>query len=377
MTRVVVGAYRVAPVPWAAGHFWMYAQYLDGLRRLGCDVWWLEELPAGAGTALEKARVETLRERLRPLGLADRMLLYRWGDPGAQDPTYLTCSARQAEQVLAGTELLLNFHYEMRPALLTRFRRTALVDIDPGMLQLWWRQGHLRIHRHDRYFTIGEHLDGSVPGVTWTHTAPAVSLALWPCRYEPASEAFTSVSSWRTGAYVDLTGDGTMLDSNKRVSYLELADLPRRAGQRLELASVLGPGEEEDRSLLEDRGWRVRDSTVAVRTPEAYQRYIQRSRGELGCAKPAYVLLGNAWLSDRTVCYLATGKPAVVQDTGPSSYLPDGCGLLRFSTVDEAAAALAEVDAHYERHCRAAREIAEACFSATDAVTRILRRALD
>ena len=375
MTRVVIGAARVASVPWAAGHFWMYAQYVDGLRRLGCDVWWLEELPAGAGRAVDEARVETLRARLQPLGMADRILVYRWEREDA--PTYLTCSARHADQVLAGTDLLLNFHYELAAALLARFRRTALVDIDPGMLQLWWRQGHLRIHEHDRYFTIGEHLDDSVPGVTWTHTAPAVSLDLWPYRYDPASEAFTSVSSWRTGTYVDLEGDGTMLDSNKRVSYLQLADLPRRAGQRLELASVLGPGEEEDRSLLEERGWRVRDSTVAVRTPEAYQHYIQDSRGELGCAKPAYVLLGNAWLSDRTVCYLATGKPAVVQDTGPSSYLPDGCGLLRFSTVDEAAAALAEVDAHYERHCRAAREIAEACFSATAAVTRILRRALD
>jgi len=362
VTRVVIGAARVASVPWAAGHFWMYAQYVDGLRRLGCDVWWLEELTA-SGHATGEQRIATLRARLRPLGLADKILLYRWD--GEDEPTYLTCSARQADQVLAGTDLLLNFHYEMAAALLGRFRRTALVDIDPGMLQLWWRQGHLRIHQHDRYFSIGEHLDGSVPGVTWTHTAPAVSLDLWPYRYDPASEAFTSVSSWRTRAYVALDGnDGAMLDSNKRVSYLELA-------------SALGPGEEVDRSLLEERGWRVRDSTVAVRTPETYQRYIQRSRGELGCAKPAYVLLGNAWVSDRTVCYLATGKPAVVQHTGPSSYLPDGCGLLRFSTMDEAVAALAEVDAHYERHCRAAREIAEAWFSATDAVTRILRRALD
>jgi len=375
VTRVVIGAARVASVPWAAGHFWMYAQYVDGLRRLGCDVWWLEELPAGAGRAVDEARIETLRARLRPLGLADKVLLYQWEREDA--PTYLTCSARHTDRVFAGTDLLLNFHYEMAAALLARFRRTALVDIDPGMLQLWWRQGHLRIHEHDRYFTIGEHLDDSVPGVTWTHTAPAVSLELWPYHYDPASEAFTSVSSWRTRAYVDLHGDGSMLDSEKRVSYLEFADLPRRAGRRLELASALGQGEEVDRSLLEEHGWRVRDSTVAVRTPEAYQRYIQRSRGELGCAKPAYVLLRNAWLSDRTVCYLATGKPAVVQDTGPSSYLPDGCGLLRFSTVDEAVAALAEVDAHYERHCRAAREIAEECFSATDAVTRILRRALD
>ena len=135
------------------------------------------------------------------------------------------------------------------------------------------------------------------------------------------------------------------------------------------------PGEEEDRSLLEGHGWRVLDSTVAFRTPETYQRYIQRSRGELGCAKPACVLLGHAWVSDRTVCYLASGKPAVVQDTGPSSYLP-GCGLLRFSTVDEAAAALDEVAAHYERHCRAAREIAEASFSATGVVTRLLGQAL-
>ena len=375
MTRVVIGAARVASIPWAAGHFWMYAQYVDGLRRLGCDVWWLEELPSGAGRAVDEARIETLRARLRPLGLADKVLLYRWERDDA--PTYLTCSARHTDRVFAGTDLLLNFHYEMAAALLARFRRTALVDIDPGMLQLWWHQGHLRIHEHDRYFTIGEHLDDSVSGVTWTHTAPAVSLELWPYHYDPASEAFTSVSSWRTRAYVDLHGDGSMLDSEKRVSYLEFADLPRRAGRRLELASALGQGEEVDRSLLEDHGWRVRDSTVAVRTPEAYQRYIQRSRGELGCAKPAYVLLRNAWLSDRTVCYLATGKPAVVQDTGPSSYLPDGCGLLRFSTVDEAVAALAEVDAHYERHCRAAREIAEECFSATDAVTRILRRALD
>ena len=374
MTRVVIGAYRVARRARAAGHFWMYAQYVDGLRRLGCDVWWLEELPATGDRAVDRDRVETLRARLRPLGLADKVLLYRW--EREDTPTYLTCSARQTEQVFAGTDLLLNFHYEMAAAMLARFRRTALVDIDPGMLQLWWRQGHLRIHEHDRYFTIGEHLDDSVPGVTWTHTAPAVSLDLWPYRYDPACEWFTSVSSWRTYAYVAL-GDGTMLDSNKRVSYLDYADLPRRTRQRLELASTLGPGEEADRGLLEENGWRVRDSTVAVRTPETYQRYIQRSRGELGCAKPAYVLLRNAWVSDRTVCYLATGKPAVVQDTGPSSYLPDGCGLLRFSTVDEAAAALAEVDAHYERHCRAAREIAEACFSATDVVTRIVRRALD
>ena len=77
MTRVVIGAARVASVPWAAGHFWMYAQYVDGLRRLGCDVWWLEELTA-SGHATGEQRIATLRARLRPLGLADKILLNRW-----------------------------------------------------------------------------------------------------------------------------------------------------------------------------------------------------------------------------------------------------------------------------------------------------------
>ncbi|HEX2551760.1 MAG TPA: hypothetical protein VHK64_09225 [Nocardioidaceae bacterium] len=373
MTRVVVGAYRVASLARAAGHFWMYAQYVDGLRRVGCDVWWLEELPATSDPGADQSRIQTLRERLRPLGLAERILLYRW--EGGPDPTYLTHSARRAEQVLARAELLLNFHYEMRPALLARFRRTALVDIDPGMLQLWWRRGDLQVQQHDRYFSIGESIDDVVPGVSWVHSPPVVSLDLWPYQPGPTGAAFTSVSSWSSRAYVALA-DGTMIDTNKRLSYLDLADLPQRTQQTLELATVLGPGEEEDRSLLEGLGWSVRDATEVAGTPETYQRYIQRSRGELGCAKPAYVLLRNAWVSDRTVCYLASGKPAVVQDTGPSSYLPDGCGLLRFSTVDEAAAALDEVAAHYEQHCRAAREIAEACFSATGVVTRLLGQAL-
>jgi hypothetical protein len=374
VTRVVVGAYRVASMARAAGHFWVYAQYVDALRRLGCDVWWWEELPAKSGGSPDAERVATLRSRLRPFGLEDRVVLYRWEDD-PDEPTYLTVDRGTARRVTDGAELLLNFDYPMPRVLLDRFRRTALVDIDPGMLQLWWRHGDLEVQRHDVHFSIGEHLDDTVPGVTWDHSPPAVSPSLWPYRFDPSSRAFTSVTSWSSRAYVTLE-DGATIDTNKRLSYLDHADLARRAPQRLEIATVLGPGEETDRVFMEDRGWVVRSALEVAGTPDGYRDYIQRSRGELGLAKPAYVLLGNAWLSDRTVCYLASGKPAVVQDTGASSYLPAGTGLLRFSSVDEAVAALAEVDAHYERHCRAAREIAETYFCATDVVTRMLCRAL-
>ena len=81
-------------------------------------------------------------------------------------------------------------------------------------------------------------------------------------------------------------------------------------------------------------------------------------------------------MSDRTVCYLASGKPAVVQDTGPSSYVPNGEGLHRFSTPEEAAAAIDAVNAAYDHNCRAAREIAETCFDATEVTRSIVEIAL-
>ncbi len=132
----------------------------------------------------------------------------------------------------------------------------------------------------------------------------------------------------------------------------------------------------EDRCLLERHRWRIRDAREVASTPERYRAYIQGSRGEWSCAKPVFVKLQNAWVSDRTVCYLASGKPAVVQHTGPSAYLPDGEGMFRFSTLEAAAAALDAINTDYERHCRAARDIAETHFDATRVLSRVLSEAL-
>jgi hypothetical protein len=379
VSRIVLAPFRVASSPVAGGHFWVYAQYADALRRLGCDVWWLEELPARAATHMTDSHVARLLERLEPLGLAEQAILYQLpadGSSTAQEPSYLTVPADRAEHVFAASDLLVNFHYAMDPGMLARFRRTALVDIDPGLLQMWWGGGHLQVHRHDVYFSIGEKV-GAVPGeptAEWVRSRPAVSLDLWPYRYDPGCTRVTSVSSWRDGSKVLL--DGSWLDSSKRASYLDFVEVPRRVTRPMEIATWLGEGEEQDRRLLEGHAWVVRSVDEVAGDPASYQAYIQGSRAEFGCAKLAYVRLGNAWLSDRTACYLASGKPAVVQYTGPSDYLPDGLGLIRFTSAEEAAAGLADVDAHYERHCRAAREIAETFFSATEVVTRMLHQAL-
>jgi glycosyltransferase involved in cell wall biosynthesis len=152
--------------------------------------------------------------------------------------------------------------------------------------------------------------------------------------------------------------------------------LPKLTDQPLEIATFFGTKDFSDRFVLERNGWLVRHAVDVAGTAEAYRSYVQSSRGEFSCAKPSCVRFRNAWISDRTLCYLASGKPAVVQDTGPSSYVPDGDGLHRFSTPEEAAAAIDAVNGAYERNCRAARELAETYFDATEIARSIVETAL-
>lgn len=128
---------------------------------------------------------------------------------------------------------------------------------------------------------------------------------------------------------------------------------------------------------MESHGWRIRSSRDVAGTPGLYQAYVQGSRGEFSCAKPSCMKFQNAWVSDRTLCYLASGRPVVVQNTGPSSFLPNGEGMFRFSTIGEAVDALATINANYERHSRAAREIAESCFDARKVLGGVLNAALE
>jgi len=258
-----------------------------------------------------------------------------------------------------------------------------VVDIDPGLTQLWISTGQLRVAPHDVYFTIGETVGtpkARFPdcGLRWVHIRPPVYLELWPYIYAPRGEAFTTVAGWWSGKWVKVMENGNEVcrDNNKRVAFLDCLELPRMTPQSLELALLLADGDVEDRCLLERRGWRVRDAREVASTPARYQAYIQGSRGEWSCAKPFFVKLQNAWVSDRTVCYLASGKPAVVQHTGPSAYLPDGEGMFRFSTLEGAAAALDAINADYQRHCRAAREIAAAYFDAKHVLGKMLSEAL-
>ena len=150
---------------------------------------------------------------------------------------------------------------------------------------------------------------------------------------------------------------------------MKFLDLPTRTPSHFQLA-VNGPHE-----LLRERGWNPVDAMRVSRSPWDYRRFIQQSRGEFGIAKHAYVSRRSGWFSDRTECYLASGRPAVVQDTGWSEHLPSTTGLLPFSNTEEALEALARLDRDYAAHARAAGEIAEEHFVAARVLNPLLERA--
>jgi hypothetical protein len=126
-----------------------------------------------------------------------------------------------------------------------------------------------------------------------------------------------------------------------------------------------------------EAGWSVHDGgePMGTEVPE-YRKYIRSSRGELSAAKHAYVKTHSGWFSDRSVCYLSAGKPVVVQDTGFTDWLPTGNGVLAFSSASEAADCLEQVNADYEVHSEAAREIAERFFAHNVVLPRLISAAL-
>jgi hypothetical protein len=347
-----------------------------GLKELGCRVLWAEPYRAD-NTADLIRNVTMLKTRLAAYGFDDALTLLPW-DLGATAPALDLDSCSGLDEA-SEADLVLNFVYSLPPWLVARFRRSALVDIDPGLLQHWMKHNQITVAPHDLYFTIGENV--GVPGtriadlgLAWIHSPPCVSLDWWdpsPCTYDAA---FTTVTHWWQDWMADETGTSP---NDKRAAFRPYLHVPKMTNLPLELATNLGENEDaEERAELERHGWRICSSMDVAGTPESYRGYVRQSRGEFSCAKPWYVQLATAWISDRTLCYLASSKPAVVQHTGPSRFLPEREGVLRFRTPGEAAALLDVAARHYDEQAEAARALAERHFEARKVVGRVLDAAL-
>ncbi|MGN6727034.1 MAG: hypothetical protein ACTHLZ_14025 [Tepidisphaeraceae bacterium] len=356
------------------GHIWVFINWALGFKSLGHEVLWLDVALADASPELAAAKIKTLRERLSVYGLGDDIVLCtKEGDP------YDHPGLRTLDEALAA-DVLCNHRYDLAPKLIKAFKRSMMIDIDPGQLQAAFDMGTYEFVPHTSYFTVGEWpkflsttpMQFNLHGVTWHYVPPPVDLASWPVTPPGAEAAFTTVSNWfMTDAWMpEPDKPGEYYDNSKRTAFQPYLDLPKTTGLPLELCINIG-GYQPEIDLLQGHGWRVRMSE-AVSDPQSYRKYLQDSLGEFSAAKASYVRLKTGWLSDRTASYLASGKPTIVLKTGQSDIFPDADGILRFTDAASAETMLKDVMKRYDHHCRAARQIAEAHLDARKVLTRAL-----
>ena len=357
----------------------MPVQYLLGLRALGIEAYWLELVWPEPDVERARSWVSIFRRHVEELGIADWVSVVLFPENGRDAPPAREerFGAAAADLwTLARDGLLLNIAHSVPASLRDRFARTALFDVDPGQFQLWARDVDLGVGSHDAYLTIGWNLgapDSPVPlgNVSWQRVWPAVHLPAWADQRGSRGARYTSVTQWWSDGWTVL-GD-ELIEGHKRTSFLRVLDLPRRAPVELELAANIHPGETDDIRLLGTHGWHLADPAVVAGSPNAFRRYVQASRGEFGCAKPSYVRTRPGWISDRSVCYLASGRPCVLEATGAERHLPPSPALRFFGTEDEAAECLRAVEQDYDTAARAARALAEEVFATRVVVPAILK----
>jgi hypothetical protein len=370
----------VAQRPGSGGHTWVFLQYLLGLQRLGLDpvlVDWLEadmcrDRTGGPSDVEGSWNVAYLAEVMDRFGLGDRWAVLHEGGREV-----LGMGGAALDRAVARAALLLNVNgFVRQERVLSRVPLRAYLDIDPGFGQMWRALGlHDPFAGHDAFITIGERIgepDCAIPtnGLDWITTPQPLTLEHWPAAAPEGRGSFTSVASWR-GPFAPIEYEGVTYGLRVH-EFRRFADLPRRTSERLEVALDIHEAETADLELLRTNGWDLADPAVEAADPWAYREYVQRSKGELMIAKNMYVASRSGWLSDRSICYLASGRPVVAQDTGISELYPVGEGLLTFDDTEAAAAALEDVSSDYGRHSRTARALAEEHFDGGIVIGRLL-----
>ena len=367
MTTVVVSG-AVANKHRHGGSVWVRMSWADGLRALGFDVVFVEQVDA-----VEPAAAAAFDAAMATFGFSDRAALVC----PASDEVHGMAREELLDRA-DGAELLVNISGHLRWApLRSRVRQAVYVDLDPGYTQVWSEQGHdLGLAGHDLHFTVG--LNVGTPrcplpsaGAAWRPIRQPVVLDRWPVA-DGGFSGFTTVASWR-GAYGPLEWAGGTLGV-KAHEFRRVAELPRRSGLEFAVALDIHAADAADRARLEAGGWRVLEPDV-VATPAGFGDFVRASGAEFSPAQGAYVATRSGWFSDRTVRYLASGRPALVQDTGFGDALPVGEGLLSYATPEDAVARAQELAADHPRHAAAARRIAEEHFAHDRALAPLLEAA--
>ncbi|MBI4640451.1 MAG: glycosyltransferase family 1 protein [Candidatus Tectomicrobia bacterium] len=386
LTIIVTGYAATYPF---GGVAWDYLQYVVGFKRLGHDVYYLEDTSKWMYDPFEETfsdnpryNVNYLAETLAAFrcGLEDRWCIRDvhgnyWGL--SHNALAEVCKKSDLFLNLSGSCFLreeylksaLKIYLDSDPL----YSQAAIVDYVAGTddSHIHWLIDHMRLH--DFFFSFGENIGKpgcSVPSdlFEWRPTRQPIMLSSWPHYRGQSRDLLTTVMSWQPaeeGPVVRGISYG-----GKHMEFEKFLDLPERTSQRLELA--IGGGK-PPLNLLREKGWRVVNGYTHSSDLWKYRHYILTSKGEFSVAKNAYVATRSGWFSCRSACYLAAGKPVIVQETGFSDILPTGYGILAFSTPEEAIEGIEAVNRDYARHSAAAREIAEEYFDSDKVLRKLLR----
>ena len=361
------------------GQAWAYLQYLIGFRELGHDVYYLEDCGETSSVWNWDTQEWTqelafpaayVRDCLEPFGFQDRWIYRTNTQSAGMSLERLRAACARADLLIMRAIPLWDWRSEYDLP-----RRRVFIDVDPGFTQMNIAAGDegfaTAIRRCERLFTLGQRLgapDCLVPvkGWSWLKTLPPVALSEWPWVETGLCTHFTSVMRW--DGFQDSTYQGKTY-GQKDQELARFIDLPRRTSQRFRIA-LNGP------ETLSEYGWEIIPGEIATRTPQSYRQFIQQSRAEFGVAKQGYVKMRPGWFSDRSVCYLASGLPLLIQDTGLSDWLPVGEGIITFQDMPEVLRGIEDINAGYERHRRAARKLAEEYFSTQKVLPALIEAAM-
>jgi hypothetical protein len=367
-----------------AGIAWQAANYLVPLQNLGFETWYVEHHGANPYDPEVDSvvmdcdyNVTFLRAVMERCGLGER-----WAYWDAINDVWHGLSRKRVHRLYREADALINLCGSARlgPEHLCCPVR-IMIDTDPVYEQIKYAEdvpgSRAYIDAHTHFFTYGANLvtaASPVPlcGVPWRPTRPPVDLNWWP-RAEGDGSGFTTIATWENkGKNIEF--DGETYHWSKHVNFLRFLDVARRRPQ-IDFAAAMPPQSDAVRRHVEDAGWRLLDARPISAGMESYQHFIAGSRGEFTVAKDIYVRPNSGWFSDRSVCYLASGRPVVTMRTGFAGYCPVGRGLFDYATHEEALAALDAIAVDYRRHRRAARELAGDCFAAERVVGELMTEA--
>src|SRR5678815_146194 len=350
----------IATNPWQGGATWAVLQYLLGFQRLGHDVYLVEPIeskalrPAGVALAGSE-NAEYFRRVTSDFGLGERAALLLAGTQQTFGIAY-----DQLREITQRADVLINISGMLTDEALTeRIPIRVYLDLDPAFNQLWSAvQGiDMRFDGHTHFLTIGQAIgepDCPVPtcALPWMKTLQPIVLDRWPLAKQITYDALTTIANWR--GYGSIEHEGVMY-GQKVHSLRRFMSLPILTQEKFMLAVSIHAKESRDLADLTANGWQLLDPVCVAGTPASYQQFIQGSKAEFGIAKSGYVASRCGWFSDRSLCYLASGRPVIAQETGFSRYLPTGEGLFAFNNSDDVLKAIEELQRDYSRHAKKAR----------------------